>query len=228
MSRKLISSALALSVFVLTPQLSSANDIVDFLRAINGASSRSRQIDTHRIARHRGHDHFDIYDVRNGRDSRFRNSGRNYQPVSRRSGVSFSVSFGNSPVLPQAPSPVIYPQQPILPPPPVPGSFGHLPHELGHVVTCHVPLEPHVQYRNSCRIAPGAVPTVIAVRDPHLGRFRSRGCVEQLAYVQVMAPPCPVRSVRVSPCKTRIRLDYGKYEIDIVSKNDCIVVNYRD
>lgn len=229
MSRILISSALVLSVTVLTPQVSSANDIVDFLRAINGGSSHSRHIDTRRVARHRGHDH--VYDVRDRYDrGRYRTTGQSFQPVGRRNGVSFNVSFGNSPIPVQAPAPVIYNHAPapVLPPPPVPGSFDHLPHELGYPVTCRVPLEPHVQFRNSCRIAPGAVPTIIAVRDPHLGRYRSRGCVESLVYVQIMAPQCPIRSVRVSPCRTRIRLDYGKYEVDIVSKNDCIVVTYRD
>lgn len=238
MSRKLISTALVLSVISLTPQISSANDIIDFLRAINGAPSHSRHVQTHRVAQHRGHDHVAIHDVRDRYDrSRYRSTSRSFQPVRQRSGLSFNVSFGNAPVLTQAPAPVFYNQAPapilhapapVLPPPPIPGSFDHLPHELGYAVTCPVALEPHVQFRNLCNIAPGAIPTVIAVRDPHLGRHRSRGCVESLVYVQVMAPQCPVRSVRVSPCKTRIRLDYGKYEIDIVSKNDCVVVTYRD
>lgn len=247
MTRKLFSTALIISVVSAVPQTSSANDILDFLRAINGAPANHRHVDARRGQLDPRLTHLDLGRNDRGRSSRFEpvsihrghglDRGRGittsprFQPVTRRSGVSFSVNFGNAPVLAQAPPPVIYPSVPghlVLPPPPVPGSFGHLPHELGQVVTCPVPIETHVEIRNACRIAPGAIPTIIAVRDPHLGNFRSRGCVEQLAYVEVLAPQCPLRSMRVSPCKTRIRLDYGKYEIDITSKNDCVVINYRD
>lgn len=240
MTRKLFSTALILSVVFAVPQTSSANDILDFLRAVNGSPARGGHIDSRRghidarqISRGRG-SRYEPIDFRRGHDHDRRRgitSSRSFQPVSRRSGVSFNVSFGNAPVLAQAPPPVVYPHRPgpvILEAPPLPGSFGHLPHEIGHVVTCPVPIETHVEIRNACRVAPGAVPTVIAVRDPHLGRFRSRGCIEQLAYIEVLAPQCPLRRVRVSPCKTRIRLDYGKWEIDITSKNDCVVINYRD
>lgn len=236
MSRKLLATAL-ITCLTGTVNSASANDIIDFLRAINGVPDHDhrahvpvRQVSpyapvSHRVARH------PAYDVYSGRDFRTtRSRYRSYnRPVTGRSGVSFHVSYGSGGVLP--PAPVGYPVGPVapaLPAPPAPGSFGHLPHQLGQVVTCHVPLEPHVRYEDLCDIAPGAVPTIIAVRDPHLGRFRSRGCVEQLVYVQVMAPPCPVQRVRVSPCKTRIRLDYGKYEICITSRNDCVVVSYND
>lgn len=250
MSRKLL--AIALITCVSGTSTASANDIIDFLRAINGIP------DPDRVARVQHPVHVSPYtqagyrgrSVRNSRDlysSRYRVANSRYsrysRPLTTRSGVSFHVSYGSNPV---APAPVGYPVAPVapvgpiapvapagpfgpqLPAPPVPGSFGHLPHELGQVVTCHVPLETHVQYEDLCDIAPGAVPTIIAVRDPHLGRFRSRGCIERMVYVQVMAPPCPLQRCRVSPCKTRIRLDYGKYEICITSRNGCVVVSYND
>ena len=247
MTRKLFSTALILSVVSAVPQTSSANDILDFLRAINGTPAHHGHVDTRRGQLDPRLAHADIHHDARGRSSRFEpvsihrghdhNRGRGittsprFQPVNRRSGVSFNVSFGNPSMLAQAPPPAIYPPAPapfVLPAPPVPGSFGHLPHELGQMITCPVPIETHVEIRNACRVAPGAIPAVIAVRDPHLGRFRSRGCVEQLAYVEILVPQCPLQRVRVSPCKTRIRLDYGKYEIDITSKNDCVVINYRD
>ena len=83
-----------------------------------------------------------------------------------------------------------------------------------------------MRVRDACKIAPGAIPVVVAVRDPHLGRFGSCDCVEQLAYVEILAPPCPVQSLRVSPCKTRIRIDYGRYEVTIVSRNGTIDIDY--
>ncbi|MEQ9409703.1 MAG: hypothetical protein RIK87_18350 [Fuerstiella sp.] len=128
-----------------------------------------------------------------------------------------SVQLGNSQ---RGPAPV-YAE---LPQPPVPGSFAHLPHQIGSFVTCPVPLETCVRVRDQHRIAPNAIPAVIAVRDPHLGRFGR--CVEQIAYVEVLVPPCPVQRVRLSPCKTKLRLDYGRYAIDIVSRNDVIDIDY--
>ena len=109
---------------------------------------------------------------------------------------------------------------------PQPGSFDHLPHQLGQVVTCPVPVFTQVQIKSVDEIAPHAVPTRVAVRDPNLGRFRS--CVEQLVYVEVLAPPYPAQRVRVSPCRTRIRLDYGRYEVTIKSGNGVVTVEYND
>lgn len=155
------------------------------------------------------------------------------------SGLSFHVSIGNSaPTVPRfVPTQSIghWPAPP-LPAPPlpnspllsgaVPGQFDHLPHQLGQIVSCHVPVFTHVQVESACDIAPNAVPTLVAVRDPNLGRFRS--CVEQLVYVEVLAPACAPRRVRVSPCRTRVRMDYGRYEVTITSRDGCVTVRYND
>lgn len=155
------------------------------------------------------------------------------------SGLSFHVSIGNSgravpryvptqsighwpaPQLPAPPLPI-----PPLPSTPLPGQFDHLPHQLGQIVTCHVPVYTRVHIESACDIAPNAVPTLVAVRDPNLGRFRS--CVEQLVYVEVLAPACAPRRVRVSPCRTRVRMDYGRYEVTITSRDGCVTVRYDD
>ncbi|MCR9202555.1 MAG: hypothetical protein NXI04_28270 [Planctomycetaceae bacterium] len=254
MSRKFLATAL---ITCLAGSSAQANDIIDFLRAINGIPDPGRRVHVpvqpvspYSTVGYRGrgvvHPH-DVYSPRHYQPVSPRYS-RYSRPLTSRSGVSFHVSYGSDrglshgypvgPVGPVAPAPpVVAPVAPIgpigpigpaLPAPPRPGTFGHLPHELGQVVTCHVPLETHVRYEDLCDIAPGAIPTVIAVRDPHLGRFRSRGCIERMVYVQVMAPPCPLQRCRVSPCKTRIRLDYGKYEICITSRDGCVVVSYND
>ena len=106
--------------------------------------------------------------------------------------------------------------------------IGALPHELGVIVTCSVPLESHVRVRNADEIAPHAQPVIVAVRDPHLAAWGSHGCVEQLAYIQVFAPPVPLREMKVSPCRTRIDLDYGDWEIKILSRNGVVEVEYDD
>jgi len=106
--------------------------------------------------------------------------------------------------------------------------IGGLSHQLGEIVTCNVPLESHVRVRNAHEIAPGAQPITVAIRNPHLPAWGSHGCVEQLAYVQVFAPPCPLRSMTVSPCHTIVVLDYGDWEITLRSSNGVIEVEYDD
>ncbi|MEP3481303.1 MAG: hypothetical protein ABJZ55_18830 [Fuerstiella sp.] len=178
-------------------------------------------------------------------------SGVNHRPT-RTSGLSFHVSIGNrSPVVPRyvptqqlpvgygaspyqvaphgghLPAPPLPGSQlPIAPLPsvPVPGQFDHLPHQLGQIVTCSVPVFTHVHVESACRIAPNAVPTLVAVRDPNLGRFRT--CIEQMVYIEVLAPPSPPRRVKVSACRTRVRLDYGRYEVTIVSRDGHVTVEY--
>ncbi len=231
MTRTLFSTTIALALTAALPNTSSANDIVDFLRAVSG---RPQVQYGHRGNHHRhdviqpvsrrssrGHDlhgHADSHRAVDLRHLDRRSNGRyrSARPVSiGRSGVSFSVSLGN-----------VAPPPPIIPVAPAPnfGSYGHLPHQIGSIVTCPVPLETCVHVNDVHRIAPGAIPIVVAVRSPHLGRFGS--CVEQLAYVEVLVPPCPLRRARVSPCKTKVRLDYGRYEVDIVSRNGVIEIDY--
>ena len=283
-SLPMIRSTLCLSLaLVLLPQAAQANDIVDFLKAISGSSSRvqaghGRPIDTRGrpVANQRVTDRqgrltsppygrsarLPSHAVINRRDAAKQralvksraNLGRTRTTGLRGSGISFHVSIGNSvpvvhesvarpvlkplataphPVAPLQVAPVPGSPLPALPLPavplssiPQPGSFDHLPHQLGQVVTCPVPVFTQVQIKSVGEIAPHAVPTRVAVRDPNLGRFRS--CVEQLVYVEVLAPPYPAQRVRVSPCRTRIRLDYGRYEVTIKSGNGVVTVEYND
>ncbi len=197
-----LSLACVAATFSLMAPSTYGNDIIDFLRAVNQP-------------RHVHHHHGVGYgpgNFRYGRPYRFRRT-----PL--RSHRSVSLHFGHSP---------IHAYHPVLPPATVPSTLGALPHELGQIVTCSVPLAPHVRVRNSHEIAPGACPVVVAVRDPHLGAWGSSGCVEALAYVQVLAPPVPLRKATVSPCRTVVELDYGDWEITVTSANGVIEVEYDD
>ena len=139
------------------------------------------------------------------------------------------MSFGTAPVVATVPSYHAVPPHPdVLTTAPVPQPHHHLPYQLGEVVTCPVPLETCVRIRDEHEIAPHAVPVAVAVRDPHLGRCGSRGCVEALVYVEVLVPRCPLQSLRVSPCRTKIRMDYGHHAIDIVSRNGVVRIDYDD
>lgn len=223
MTRTVITAAAIISLTFSSS--ASANDIVDFLRAVSGPGPAPRG-----YVDHRGHDRHSARYVSSQRSSRGRIDHRQLSTrrittrrpvITQRPGVNFSISLGNA----APPRTVAYPQ-PVLHVPPAPGGFGHLPHQIGEIVTCPVPLEQHVVIKDACQVAPNAVPVVVAVRNPHLGRFRSRGCIESLVYVEVLVPPCPPQRVRVSPCKTKIRLDFGEYEVDITSRNGCVEIDY--
>ena len=236
-------SILMLSVVCLTAPVSSANDIVDFLRAIQGppvrqyqpVSTRSRVTSSIHDPRARDihvhdrnvHDRHSAVDLRQSQFARSRVS--TVRPAQSR--VSFNISFGNAPRFAQLPAPPV-PVAPVLPNhglypvAPAPGNFGHVPHQPGDIVACPVHLETCVKIKDIDEIAPGAIPVIVAVRDPHLAKFGSSRCVEQLVYVEVLVPPCPLQRLKVSPCKTKIRLDYGRYEVDITSRNGVIEIDY--
>ncbi len=245
MTRNLFLASALVTLMTAAPGASHANDIVDFLQAVSGPSRVHRHGSRPVIVRsagHRGRGHLDhgfsdrIPASRGTRSagSRWSRGGGdfghhhrgNVRPivVGGRSRTTVSLQIGGG--YPVVPPPPIY-----LEPAPAPVYIAEPPariHELGSFVTCPVPLEPHVLVRNAHEIAPGAIPVVIAVRNPHLGRFGSRGCVESVVYVQVFVPPCPLQRLKVSPCRTRIKLDYGDYDVEITSCDGHIDVEYDD
>jgi hypothetical protein len=177
----------------------------------------------------------------NLRDESYGRSGRSH--YSGRSGahISFRVSSNQNPAYGQ---PIYIPSQDTvrpLPPvqelPPVqsypvnpgyPVAPGYqtapvFPHQIGEIVDCRVPLATCVRVEDECNIAPNAVPVIVAVRDPGMCEH---DVVERIVFVQVCVPPCPPRCIHISPCHTRVTMDFGTYEVDIKSKNGMIVVDY--
>jgi len=230
MNRKLLSATvLTLTLPLTLGSPAQANDIVDFFRALNGPSPRAyrghvdhdhgRGIPVRRVGLHDDHGHRDIHRL----SSRYPSSRRTLRPViGGRSGLSVSLNFGTPG--PTHRTVVSAPPTYEIAPPPI--AIVGPAHRVGEIVTCNVALEPHVEIRDACEVSPGAVPMIIAVRDPHLPRFGSRGCVESIVYVEILAPPCPPQRIRVSADRTKVRLDFGRYEVDIVSRNDCVVIDY--
>lgn len=111
-----------------------------------------------------------------------------------------------------------------LPPNPVPevqynGPVAQLP-----VVTTPIELFQCVKYRDSRKIAPCAVPIVVAVPNPCVpaDRCSTRACV----YVEICVPNCGCPTVCVTRNGNKTRYDYGKYAIDIVCRNGKIIVDY--
>ncbi len=265
MKTNLTHSVPLLALLIATASTTQANDIVNFLNALNGNSGRpNAPVMVQPVGNH-GHDHDGASlgnqgysgnqgyrdnhgHGENGPGVQFGRSGTHrpsvntvnlrpnhyVAPPSRRnSGLQISLQFGENgsrnprygaPVYVAAPRPVQ-----VLPPVPVYQSVPAYPHgapapfQLGQFIDCQVPLATCVQVQDECNIAPSAVPVVIAVRDPNMCVHET---VERLVYVQIFVPQCPLRDLQVSPCRTRVSLDYGRYEVDIKSGNGVIVIDY--
>ena len=164
MIRNKISTVCMAATISLFAPASFGNGLVDLLRAVQGAAPHHG----HHSLGHRPH--HSKHHAGHGRLHRHRSPGYRscHRSVSIHVGHSAPASIYNShPIIPAA-----------LPQALAPSSIGALPHELGAIVTCSVPLESHVRVRNADEIAPHAQPVIVAVRDPHLAAWGSHGCVE--------------------------------------------------
>jgi hypothetical protein len=101
-------------------------------------------------------------------------------------------------------------------------------YQPGDFVAQEVVLFPHIRVKDRDDIAPFAVPRVIAVRDPASCRHNCRCCEHRCVYVLIYTPPCACQRVRVRKHGRDIRLDYGKYEIEIEVEDGCIEIEYDD
>lgn len=263
-----------------------ANDIVDFLNAINGGSRQrnappavqpmdhhdhggmeingpgsygrghggrdltSRDVYKLQTANrgvgyggyddpHFGGSRFDADNRVNLRDHHYGQNGYGRPAYARPSGaqIRFHVStnsgrgqgYGDPLYVPDPTQVQPLPPVDVLPPievyPPIQGNpqYNALPHQIGEIVDCQVPLATCVKVEDACNIAPNAVPIVVAVRDPNMCAHE---CHERVVFVQIFAPPCPPRSIRISPCHTRVTMCFGQYDVEIKSINGMIVVDY--
>ncbi len=166
------------------------------------------------------------------------------QRARRRSRSTVSLRVGYQDVIPPAPvlpglvppaplpAPTVRPpitiNRPILPAPGIPAPVvRQQPHfDFGDLVDCEVPLYRRVRVRDRHNIARGARPMVVAVKAPGACDHACSCCADKVVYVRVMAPPCPPQSVTVSPCGRHVRMDFGKYEIDVVSTAKLVKVDY--
>lgn len=115
-----------------------------------------------------------------------------------------------------------------------------------------VPLYHCVKYEDLHNIHPCAVTKVIAVLDPceadckksscflfgsrkshdHCGcgqqSCNSCNCGRKYVYIQICVPPCECVKVKTSRDERKVKYDYGKYEVEIKSKNGVVYVDYDD
>jgi hypothetical protein len=81
-------------------------------------------------------------------------------------------------------------------------------------------LYDRVEVEDRDNIPRSAVPVVISIPDPC-----APGCCR---YIEVcVIPDCEPR-IHTSPSGRKIEYDYGEFEIEIVNRKDCVVVNYDD
>ncbi len=88
-----------------------------------------------------------------------------------------------------------------------------------------VELYPCVVYRDERKIAPCAVPMIVAVPDPCAPKDC---CKPRCVYVKICVPPCGCPKVRVYKVLKKVRYDYGRYAVDITWRRGRIRVDYDD
>lgn len=116
--------------------------------------------------------------------------------------------------------------------PPVPGYYEEglqpLPHGYyGGPVGPGADLYPNVRYKDLKNIHPCAVPQVVQIVDPCWDPRNRCDCGPTCVNVQICAPPdCP--DVKVKKDGRKVKYDYGKYQVEITSRNGEVVVDYDD
>jgi len=101
------------------------------------------------------------------------------------------------------------------------------------------PVQPVALYHNvkvddPHHIHPCAVPMVIQVPDPCQRRCCdpcdpcSQCCGPQCVNVQICVPPCGCPKIKTRDDGRYVKYDYGKYRIEITSRNGRVKVDYDD
>lgn len=86
-----------------------------------------------------------------------------------------------------------------------------------------------VRYKDECNVAPCAVPMVVMVKDP-CDCNCDPCCAPKCVAVQICVPPCSTCPPQVC-CKRGgeyVSYDYGKYRVEITSRNGVVTVDYDD
>ena len=197
MRKQLTATVVVLSLFMGNLPSVSANDLVDFLNALhaisNAAAQRDHHDQHHRLAYRTASSPYLIAPSYSRRDS----------------GIRISVG-------PQSSHSLFHSSR-------RPSSRIERHYHVGDIVTHPVRLSHCVRIRNPHRIAPDAIPVVMAVQDPH---YRHVNDPERIVFVEVMLPQCELRRLDISSGRSRIRLDYEHFSVNIQSSNDVVTITY--
>ncbi len=94
------------------------------------------------------------------------------------------------------------------------------------VMPATVEIYHNVKYRGERNIAPCAKPIIVQVPDPCA--CKDSCCPTPCVNVQICVPECGCPCVKVTRCGNKVRYDYGKYAVDVVSARGRIIVDYDD
>lgn len=94
------------------------------------------------------------------------------------------------------------------------------------VVTTPVTMFDCVKVRDPRKIAPCAVPIIVAVPDPCTPADRCNCTPRPCVYVEICVPNTGCPKVCVTRCGNKTRYDYGKYAVEIISRNGKVIVDY--
>ena len=97
----------------------------------------------------------------------------------------------------------------------------------------HAHAHPHpalfhcVRIKDPHHVAPCAVPLVVQVKDPCWNPCDCR-CAPKCVSVMICVPPCGCPKITCKKNGAYVKYDYGKYRIEIRSKNGVVEVDYDD
>lgn len=87
-------------------------------------------------------------------------------------------------------------------------------------------LFPCVEYDDLDNVHPCAIKKIVQVIDPCYDRDSC--CPPTYVSVMICVPPCGCEKVKISRGGRKVKYDYGKYEVEIKSKNGVVKVDYDD
>lgn len=94
-----------------------------------------------------------------------------------------------------------------------------------------------VKVKDPDHIHPCAVPKMVKIVDPCWKPCKPKcGCCQTTCcpppppcvYVKICVPPCGCERVKCSKNGRRVKYDYGKYSVEVESRNGQVVVDYDD
>lgn len=85
-----------------------------------------------------------------------------------------------------------------------------------------------VRYDDRDNIHPCAVPMIVSVPDPCACSNPCSCCTPSCVQVQICVPPCGCPEIKRSRHGNKVKYDYGKYEVEIKSKDGVVYVDYDD
>lgn len=115
-------------------------------------------------------------------------------------------------------------QMPPAPEPLAPMPEGTIVHSVSEPIT----LFECVKYKDQRNIHPCAVEKIIAVADPCKCNDPCNCCGPKCVYVKVCVPPCDCYETKCKRNGNKLIMDFGKYQVEVLSARGQVIVDYDD